>query len=62
MLMPFCFCITFWKAYQQVRKSTGMGCSNLIKVLGSRLENASALNTCWKSFTTLIVLPDSNLN
>ncbi|KDO54610.1 hypothetical protein CISIN_1g034440mg [Citrus sinensis] len=31
-------------------------------ILGSRLGNATALNTCWESFAALMVLPDSNLD
>ena len=34
--------------YQQACRL--VGCSTLIKVLGSRRENAAALNTCWESF------------
>lgn len=36
--------------------------SNLTKVFGSRLKNATALNSCWESFAAPMVLLDSNLN
>ena len=37
-------------------------CSILIKVFGSKLENAAALNICWESFVVPVVILDLNMN